>query len=264
LGAFEVMSKLKGQRNARVAVSREWIVDFFSQGPPPLVVEFLRRGEKTRFYEKLAKLLDIQKSYDSRSVLVVSAGAVDPEEIRLASHFEIYVVAEDDEDSFRTAISGGDLEINRVIIEKIVSHKSRKFSEDCRAAILELLNKKWLTTQELREQLRWRYNQKTVNSQIRTLQRKGEILVLGRTTRGEGIFGISGRIYSVRDDLSSPTKTAHLSRAVVDLLRSEEHPMPYDWIANSLGVKKHEITAVLRELAKEKVVKKERNGWVTS
>jgi hypothetical protein len=258
------MSKMKGQRNACVAVSRDWVVDFFSQGPPPLVIEFLRRREKTRFYEKFAKLLDIQKSYDSRSVLVVSAGAVGPEEIRLASHFEIYVVEEDDEDSFRTAVSGGDLEINRVVMEKIVSRKSRKFSEDCRAAILDLLDKRWLTAQELREQLRWRYRQKTVNSQVRTLQKKGDVLVLGRTTRGEGIFGIPTRIYSVREDLSSPTKTAHLSWAVVDLLRNAERPMPYDWIANSLGAKKHEITAVLRGLAKKGEVKREKDGWKTS
>lgn len=264
MSAFDIMSELKGQRNARVAVSREWTVDFFSQGPPPLVVEFLRRREKTKFYEKLAKLLDIQKSYDSRSVLVVSAGAVGPEEIRLASHFEIYVVAEDDEDSFRIAVSGGDLEINRVVMEKIISRKSRKFSEDCRAAILDLLDKRWLTAIELKDQLRWRYNQNTVNSQVRTLGKKGDVLVLGRTTRGEGIFGIPGRIYSVREDLSSPTKTAHLSRAVVDLLGRAEHPMPYDWIANSLGAKKHEITAILRELAKEGKVKRARKGWTTS
>jgi predicted transcriptional regulator len=209
----------------------------------------------------LAKLLDIQKSYDSRSVLIVSTGTVGPEEIRLASHFEIYVVAEDDEDAFRTAVSGGDLEINRVIMEKIISRKSRKFSEDCRAAILDLLDKRWLTTEELKEQLRWRYSQKTVISQLKTLRKRGNVLILGRTMRGEGIFGLPGKIYLVREDLSSPTKTAHLSRAVVDLLRNAEHPIPYDWIANSLGAKKHEITAVLRGLGKKGKVKRERKGW---
>jgi len=264
LGVFEVMSKLKGQRNAHVEASREWIVDFFNKGPPPLVIEFLHRKEQMRFYEKMIKLLDIQKSCDARSVLIVSTHAVGPEEIRLASHFEIYVVAEDDEESFRTAVSGGDLEINRVVMEKIVSHKSRKFSEDCRAAILELLEKRWLTVQELKEQLRWRYSQKTVISQVRTMRKKGEVLILGRTTRGEGIFGIPGTIYSIREDLSNPTKIVHLSRTVIDLLRSTEHPIPYDRIANSLGAKKHEITAVLRELRKKGQVKRERRGWTAS
>jgi predicted transcriptional regulator len=262
LCAFEAIFELKGQRNARVAASREWVVDFFSKGPPPLVIEFLHRRDKTRFYEKLAKLLDIQKSYDSRSVLIISAGTIGPEDIRLASNFEIYVVSEDDEDSFRTAVSGGDLEINRVVMEKIISRKSRKFSKDCRVAILDLLEKRWLTAEELKEQLRWRYSKKTVNSQIRTLRKKGDVFVIGRTTRGKGILGIPGRIYYVREDLSNPTKTTHLSRAVVDLLKSAEHPMPYDWIANSLGAKKHEITAVLRGLAKKGEVKRERKGWI--
>jgi len=258
---LELMYKLGSIRDAKIIASREWIVDQFIQGPPPIAVELLSQKGTGRFYEKLVKLLDVQKSLDARVVLVVSVAAVGPDEVRLASNFGIYVVAEGDENSLRTALSGGDLEINREVMERLVARKSKKLADGCRKALLDLMQKRWFTTPELYEQLRWRYKPKTIDAQLLTLRRQRAIAVLARTLRGEGIYGIKGKTYLVREDLSHPSRISYIRGAVVEVMKEKDHPMSYDQITNALGVKKHEVTAVLRELARKGKVTKTDVGW---
>jgi len=258
----KLLSELRGKSNAVVAGSRRWLLDFYSPGPPPLVVEFLSRRNKRRFPEKLLKLLDLKKSRDARAVLVVAPGAVGSEDVQLASSFGIYLVIDGDQTSLKNAIKGGDVaEVGDASRERLLRTKSRDASLECREAIMELLDKGWLTYKEMAEQLRWRFDPTTVYAQLRTLQSKGAVKVLSRTGRGEGIFGLPGKVYPIRGDLSGPSKISYLAETISGLLESKDRPVSYQEMANSLGVRRHVVTSVLRGLAKSGSVRKVEGGW---
>jgi hypothetical protein len=262
LESSKLLSELRGKSNVVVAGSRRWLLDFYSPGPPPLVVEFLSRRNKRRFPEKLLKLLDLKKSRDARAVLVVAPGAVGFEDVQLASSFGIYLVVDGDQTSLKNAIKGGDVaEVNVTSRERLLRTKSRGASLECREAVMELLEKGWLTYEELAEQLRWRFDPATVYAQLRTLQSKGEVKVLSRTRRGEGVFGLPGKVYPIRGDLSGPSKISHLAETISRLLESKDLPVTYQEMVNSLGVRRHIVTSVLGGLARSGLIRRVEGGW---
>jgi len=258
----KLLSELRGKSNAVVAGSRRWLLDFYSPGPPPLVVEFLSRRDKRRFPEKLLKLLDVKRSRDARAVLIAAAGSVGSAEVQLATSFGIYLVIDGDQTSLKNAIKGGDVaEVNGASRERLLKTKSRSASLECREAIMELLEKGWLTYKELVESLRWRFDSATVYAQLRTLQSKGMVKVLSRTRRGEGVFGLPGRVYPIRGDLSGPSKLSYLAETIRRLLESKDRPVGYQEMTNSLGVRRHVVTSVLRGLARSGSIRKVEGGW---
>lgn len=259
------LAEAKGSNGARVTASKNWTIDFFSRGPPPVAVDCLSRRNRTLFYEKLVKLLDIRKYTDARAILVVDPGSIGPEEVQLASSFEIFVVLDTDASSLRAASEGGELgEINGKALASILSGRSSKVARECRSAILELLEKNWFTQSELEEQLRWRFSPRTVGSQIKTLERTGHILSLGRTVRGESLFGLPGRLYPLRGDLSNSSRRGCLSKNIKAILEDCERPMTYDEIVARVGAGKHTVTALLRELRRQGFVRKSEEGWTNT
>jgi len=258
----KLLSELHGKPNAVVAGSRRWLLDFYSPGPPPLVVEFLSRRNMRKFPEKLLKLLDLKKSRDARAVLVVAPGAVGSEDVQLASSLGIYLVIDGDQASLKNAIKGGDVaEVNGASRERLLKIKSRGASMECREAIMELLEKGWLTYKELAESLRWRFDPATVYAQLRTLQSKGAVKVLSRTRRGEGVFGLPDRVYPIRGDLSRQSKISYLAETISHLLEGKDRPVSYQEMANSLCVRRHVVTSVLGGLAKNGSIRKVEGGW---
>jgi Mn-dependent DtxR family transcriptional regulator len=260
--SLKLLSESRGKPNAVVAGSRRWILDFYFPGPPPLVVEFLSRRNKRKFPEKLLKLLDLRKSKDARAILVFAPGALGFEDVQLALSFGIYSVMDGDQTSLKNAIKGLDVaEVNGALRERLLKTKSRGASLECREAILELLEKGWLTYKELAESLRWRFDPATVYAQLRTLQSKGAVKVLSRTRRGEGMFGLPNRVYPLRGDLSNPSKISYLTETINRFLEDKNRPVSYQEMANSLGVRRHIITSILGGLAKKGSVRKVEGGW---
>jgi len=258
----KLLSELRGKPNAVVSGSRRWLLDIYSPGPPPLAVEFLSRRNKRKFPEKLLKLLDLKKSRDARAVLVVAPGAVGSEDVQLASSFGIYLVIDGDQTSLKSAIKGGDVtEVNVTSRERLLKTKSRGASLECREAIMELLETGWLTYEELAEQLRWRFDPATVYAQLRALQSRGKVKVLSRTRRGEGVFGLPDKVYPIRADLSGHSKISYLAETISRLLEGKDRPVGYQEMANSLGVRRHVVTSVLRGLAKSGSIQKVEGGW---
>jgi predicted ArsR family transcriptional regulator len=260
----KLLSELRGKPNTIVTGSRRWLLDFYSPGPPPLVVEFLSRKNRHKFSEKLLKLLDLKKSRDARGVLVVAPGAVSSDDVQLASSFVIYLVIDGDQTSLKSAIKGGDVaEVNGASRERLLKIKSKGASLECREAIIELLEKGWLTYKELAESLRWRFDPATVYAQLRALQSKSAVKVLSRTRRGEGVFGLPDKFYSVRSDLSSLSKVSYLAETISRILKGKDRPVSYQEMANLLGVRRHVVTSVLRGLAKKGSVRKVEGGWAS-
>jgi predicted transcriptional regulator len=258
----KLISELHGRTNTVIAGTRRWILDFYSPGPPPLVLEFLSRRNKRKFPEKLLKLIDLKTSRDARAVLVVAPGAVSSEDVQLATSFAIYLVIDGDQPSLKNALRGGDVvEVNGASRERHLKIKSKSVSLECREAITELLEKGWLTYKELAESLRWRFDSATVYTQLRSLQSKGTVKVLSRTKKGEGIFGLPNKFYSIRGDLSKLSKIRYLEETIFGILDNKGQPMGYQEITILLGVKRHVVTSILRGLTKKGSIRKVGGGW---
>lgn len=249
---------LEGERGIWVDGSIRWRVDFIRRGVPPVMIGSLPTRSQG-FFRKLVMFLDIKRYNDARAILLIRRGAVQPEDVQLASSFGIYVVIEKDNSSLKSAAEGAEVgEINqRTLIS--ISRKSRSASGECMARILELLNARWLTARELQEELRWQLDPRTVYSRIRVLERKRAITVLGRTKKGEGIFGIPGVFYRMRNDLSAPSKKEYVSYAIMTLLNDKDRT--YSEISESTGIEKHTVAAALRGLSRQGSVRRFGNLW---
>ena len=251
---------LEGKKEASVNGSIRWQVDFFREGPPPVVIEQLRtRG--LGFFQKVVMLLDIKRYIDARTILLVRRGVVGSDEIQLASSFAIYVVIEGENGTLRAAAEGGEVsEINQSTLLAI-SHKSRRASGECRSEILELLSERWLTGRELQDELRWRFDPGTVYSKVRALERSKAIAVLGRTKNGEGVLGVPGAFYRIREDLSAPSKKMYISNTIRALLK--DRCMSYAEISDSTGIRKQAVSATLRELSRNGFVRRSGSQWAS-
>ncbi|MEM1573308.1 MAG: winged helix-turn-helix domain-containing protein [Candidatus Methanomethylicaceae archaeon] len=232
----------------------EWLVDYYYEGPPPIVIEYLNR--KKEFYEKFVKLLDIKKVKDARVVFFAKKNAIDLKFIEISTSFGIYMTI--NEDLLIKAINGEDLfEINSVIIKNF---RNREVLKNCKNEILELLNNECLTLNEIIERLSFKYEKNTIKNQVRNLLLHGKILKLCRLNTGEVIYGLPGKIYKIRDNLSKESKKKYIRKLILNLIKSK--PMNYLEIMEILGLSKNLITSTLRELRKKGMIKKEGDKWI--
>src|SRR5512136_489808 len=243
------IQRLGGDWEYQITGSRVWILSFFSQGPPPVAVVHLHKKRERLFFEELVKLSDIQRVWDARAILVATPKTIKPDEIQLATNSGVYAVLDGDVANFQVALGGGEIsEVNRATQVQLLGKKSRSASQECRSLILNLLSKKWMTMRELEEQLQWRFDGRTVRTQVRRLQRMGKLCVRGRTNLGGGLIGTPSGRYQARPDLSVPTMGLFLSQEITQLIEREMKPMSYREISEKLGIKAHVTTAILREL----------------
>jgi predicted DNA-binding transcriptional regulator len=259
---MEPLQKLAGTWECQVTATRAWALTFFSNGPPPIALALMKGQKGKAFFEELVKLSDIKRVLDARAILVAPPGYIDSDGIQLATNSGVYVVFDGDSKNLEEALRGAEVpEVNELSREGLSSKKNRSVSSECRTLELDLISKRWMTRREVEEQLQWRFESRTVRTQIRSLQRQGKICLCGRTNTGEGLLGTPGGRYRVRPDLSPPTVRALLSREIADLLRTETRALAYQEIAERLGVKAHITTAALRGLAKRGVVERKGGGW---
>ncbi len=240
-----------------------WQVAFYSAGPPPVVADLLTSARRGAFYGELVKLYDIRKVLDARAVIVSARRLLGVDEVRLATSFGIYVVLDGDAESLAMASGGAEVgEVNSRFVSSVLPKRSRRMASGCRNAILALLKEKWLTPEELVSELQLSYGEKTVVNQLRSLARIGKSHLLGRTVLGEGVYGMPGKLYPVRIDLSKSSKLKYLKSAVVQVLESCGRPVSSAEISEMLNVSKHQIRSVLRKLANEHKTAKTSEGWI--
>ncbi|MDI9644701.1 MAG: hypothetical protein QFX35_05730 [Candidatus Verstraetearchaeota archaeon] len=253
---------LEGGRGSTVNATVSWRVAYYNTGPPPVVAEILRGSSRGAFFEELVKLSDIRLRADARAILISPRRAIGVEKVRLASSFGVYVVLDTDPDGLSLASSGADVgEVNSRAISAILGSRNRKVASECRAAILALLEERWLTLEELISSLSFSFSARTVSQQLRSLTRSGSVRVLGRTKGGYGVFGIPGRVYPLRGDLSRPSTLRHLSGAVIAVLASSGRALSSGEISESLNASKHQVRRLLRRLSNEGKVERTEIGW---
>ncbi|MGF3499179.1 MAG: hypothetical protein ACQXXL_06120 [Candidatus Methanosuratincola sp.] len=254
-----------GSKASEVNATNPWRVAFYDPGPPPVVADVLASARRGAFYQEIVKLSDIRQRLDARSILVSPRRRIGVDDVRLATSFGIYVVLDDDPEGLRMASDGVDVgEVNSRFVESVLKNKSRRVASECRSAIIALLREKWLTPGELVSELQLSFGARTVTSQLRSLARGGTVHLLGRTVKGEGVYGLPGIQYPVRGDLSRPSRLGHLKRAVTAILASSSRPMTSVEISERLNVNNHQIRSLLRKLANERKTVRTGDGWVFS
>jgi hypothetical protein len=262
-GFKEILQRVGGKWDHRISASRAWFLTFFSDGPPPVALAYLPGKRERAFFEELVKLSDIKKVWDARAILVASPKAINTDGVQLVTNSGVYAVLDGDNADLEAALAGRDVsEVNGVTQAKLLGKRSRSVSQECRTLELDLLSKRWMTLRELEEQLRWRFDARTVKTQARSLQRGGKLCVCGRTVSGEGLLGTPDGRYKVRPDLSAPTARTLLSREILYLLRLGMKPLNYRDISERLGINAHVVIATMRGLAKEGSVEKKGDGWM--
>lgn len=259
-----MLADLSGwERGVRLVGTVEWVVDYYLPGPPPVVAERLKTLRKDAFYHRLVKLSDLKRALDARALLIAPRRAIGLGEVRLATSFGVCVVLEGDSEGARLAAGGAGVgEVNSRAADQIVKAGSRKMASECRAALVSLLGERWLTASEVLGELGRSYDPRTVMSQLRRLARSGEIRTLGRTRRGEGVYGLPGRIYPLRGDLSKETKIRHLEESALRMLKSSDAPIASSVISERLNASKHEVRSVLGMLSKRGLAERGEGGWV--
>lgn len=256
------MERVGGKWDYKISASRDWLVSFFSPGPPPLVVSHLQGKREGLFFEELVKLSDIRRVLDARAVLVAAPRALRPGNIPLVTNADVYVVIDSDIANLKVALAGGEIsDVNVSTQLRLLGKKSREKTKECRSLILDLVSKRWMTLRELEEQLQWRFDVRTVRTQVRALRRAERVSICGRTRQGEGLLGIPGGQYQSRPDLSVSTMKSLLYREISRTIESASRPMSYREISEKLGVRSHVVTAILRGLAAEGLVERGPGGW---
>lgn len=257
---MNLLMGLCGERNVAVIGSRKWLLDYYLKGPPPVAIEFLNK--RSKFFEKIVKLLDLKKTIDARAILVASRGTIDQDSVSLANSFGIYIVLSNDESGFKGALTGGDIqEINGQTCARLLEMRSRKIAKECRVTILEVLGKECLTYKELSRRLNLRFSERTVYTQLRSLRSKGLIVPMYRRADGKVVFGLPGVEYPLREDLSKKSRVAYVKKLVLNLLRTRTKPMSYLEIMKELGLRRSLVTSALRDLKKKGAVVRGSDGW---
>lgn len=252
---------VKGEFNTLVTGTVRWKVDFYCKGPPPVAIVELKKAKIDPFGE-LLKLMDIKASFDARSVLISPKVKIDTALIDLATKYGIYVVLDDDQKSLGKALSGSDVsEVNSAVRESIVKSNCRYLIKECRAEIEALLENNALTYKEIFSDLKYKYNNKIIYNQIRYLLSKKKIILLGRTSLGDGIYGHPGKIYPIRADMSKPSKTNYLTKNILSMLDTASAPISTEEMATRLQCSRHVVRAIIRNLSRENHVLKEGEGW---
>ncbi|MEM2128451.1 MAG: hypothetical protein QXM93_02510 [Candidatus Methanomethyliaceae archaeon] len=252
--------EIPGERNVLVPASRNWLVDYYSPGPPPIAVEILKN--KSKFYEKIVKLLDIRKTIDARAIMVAARDTIDQDSINLALNFGIYLVIKGDEKGLRTALSGGDLvEVNNSTRALLLNVRNRNLARECRGEILELLGKECLTLKEIVSRLRLRFGERTVYAQLRLLRSRGDVISVCRLEDGKAVFGLPGAMYPLREDLSKSSRPTYTKNLILNFLKQRGVPSTYLEIMSRLGLKRNVVTSALRDLKRKGRVIKTQEGW---
>jgi len=251
---------IPGERNVVVPGSKNWLLDYYSPGPPPIAVEFLNK--KTKFYEKLVKLLDVRKTMDARAIMLAARGTVDQDAVNLALNFGIYLVINGDDQGLKAALSGGDLaEVNNSTRAMLLNMRNRRLASECRREILELLSKECLTIREVASRLRLRFSERTVYSQLRSLHSRGEVISMCRLEDGTAVFGLPGAIYPVREDLSRSSRASYIKNLILNFLKEKGRPATYLEMMSHLGLRRNIVTSALRDLKRKGEVTKTLDGW---
>ncbi|MCQ5341271.1 MAG: winged helix-turn-helix domain-containing protein [Candidatus Methanomethylicia archaeon] len=250
---MEWLKILPWKEKIEIMGTKKWILDYYYEGPPPIVIELLNK--KKEFYEKIVKLLDLQKTLYAKTILFLKK-PIDLELIDLATSFSIYIVKDDD--GVIKVINGEDIyEINNNTKKNI---KSKIIAKECRNSILEIIKDECLTTNEIIDKLKLRFNEKTIRSQIRKLLSKGEIVKLYRLNNGKLVFGIPNKIYPLRENVSKSSRSKYLKNIILSIL--ENRSLTPSEIANIIKVDKSIIIPILRELRKEGKIKRIKNEWM--
>uniref|UniRef100_A0A7C3F1U0 Uncharacterized protein n=1 Tax=Candidatus Methanomethylicus mesodigestus TaxID=1867258 RepID=A0A7C3F1U0_9CREN len=254
--------KLKGDFETTVMGTVKWQVDFYHKGPPPIAIAELKKTKSDPFRE-LLKLIDIKASYDARCIMISAKERVDEDLLSLATKYGIYVALEGDQQSLAKALSGGDVpEVNSAARESIIQINCRKLSKECRSGIEALLQNNALTYKEILSELKYKYDKKIIYNQLRYLLTKNKIILLGRTSLGEGIYGYPRKAYPIRIDMSKASKANYLSEKVLSLLDAASAPISTEDMAVRLQCSRHMVRAIIRNLSKENQVLKKGGGWV--
>ncbi|MBC7121155.1 MAG: hypothetical protein H5T33_06240 [Candidatus Methanosuratus sp.] len=250
---------------SKVNATLPWQVAFYDPGPPPIVAEALTGTRRWELLQGLVKLMDIRQNLDARTILVSPKRRLGVDDVRLATSFGIYVVLYGDPEGLRLASKGtGVGDVNARAISAILKSKNRRVASECRDAIMSLLKEKWLTHGELVSELQLSFDPGTITHQLRSLTRAGVVQALGRTEKGEGVYGIPEIPYPVRGDLSRASKQRHLKGAIIAALASAGRPLTSYEISERLKVSKHQIRSLLKILSKESKVIRIRHGWALS
>lgn len=254
-----------GSQAGKVNATLPWQVAFYEPGPPPVAADVLTSARRGAFYEEVVKLSDIRQRLDARVILVSSRRRIGVDDVRLATSFGICVILDGDSEGLRMASSGADVgEVNARFVEAILKNKSRRVASECRSAIVELLREKWLTPEELVSALHLSFGARTVTSQLRSLVMVGTVRLIGRTAKGEGVYGLPGIQYPARGDLSRPSRLRYLEGAVTEMLSSCGRPMTSAEMSERLNASQHQIRSVLRKLANGRKAARTGGGWVFS
>ncbi|MCX8181862.1 MAG: hypothetical protein N3D12_01960 [Candidatus Methanomethyliaceae archaeon] len=252
--------EIPGEKNVVVSGSKNWLLDYYSPGPPPIAVEFLKK--KTKFYEKLVKLLDIRKTRDARSIMIATRGTIDQDSINLALNFGIYLVMKGDDQNLRTALSGGDLvEVNNSTRSLLMNMRNRKLARECRGEILDILSKECLTLKEITSRLRLRFGERTAYAQLRSLRSRGNIISICRLEDGTAVFGLPGCVYPMREDFSKSSRAAYTKSLILNFLKQRGVTSTYIEIMSHLGLRRNVVTSALRDLRRKGLVIKTQEGW---
>jgi len=252
---------LEFEERFRFTASDEWVLDCLIPGPPPVAVELLSRRSGGHFYEKVVKLQDLRRAMDCRTV-IITGFAPSQGQIRLCTAAGISIVLARDAEGVRLALGGTSCEeANRRAILHILKSHDRVRSAKCREGLLAAFRDDWLTLGEAKSRLRWSYSEEDVAAQVRSLLASGKIALLARSRDGSGIYGVRGRSYAPRDDLSERCRKEASRQAVKEVLAKHTGGMTSSEVAEACRMPVERARICLRDLSKRSKVAKEGTLW---
>ncbi len=251
---------LKFEENYRLTASADWVLDCFLPGPPPVAVELLKRRGRGLFFEKVVKLQDVRRSIDCRTV-IVAGYAPSPEQVRVCTAAGISVALGGDLEGIRQALRGAPCEeVNGRPALQILKRRNRARSARCRGELLAAFGEEWMTLDEAKSRLRWSFSGEEVVAQVRSLLASGEVALLARTRDGDGVYGLIGRAYAPRADLSDRCRKGASRRAVLEALVGRPGLTSAE-VAEACGMPAEQARVSLRDLARMSKVVKDGTVW---
>jgi len=248
------------EENCRHTASADWGVDCFLLGPRPVAVELLARRGRGLFFEKVVKLQDIRRSMDCRTV-IVAGYAPSPEQIRICTAAGISVALGGDPEGVSQALRGTPCEeVNGRAALRILKRRDRARSARCRGELLAAFGGEWMTLDEAKSRLRWSFSGEEVAAQVRSLLASGEVALLARTRDGDGVYGLIGRAYAPRADLSDRCRKVASRRAVLEALAGRPGLTSAE-VAEACGMSIEQARVSLRDLARMSKVAKDGAVW---
>jgi hypothetical protein len=251
---------LEFEENHQVTASADWVLDCFLPGPPPVAVELLARRGRGVFFEKVVKLQDVRRSMDCRTV-IVAGYAPSPEQIRVCTAAGISVALGCDPEGISKALRGAPCEeVNGRSALRILNRRNRARSARCRGELLSAFGGEWMTLDEAKSRLRWSFSEDEVAAQVRSLLASGEVALLARTKGGDGVYGLMGRAYAPRADLSDRCRKGASRRAVLEALAGRPGLTSAE-VAEACGMSAEQARVSLRDLARISKVAKDGAVW---